>query len=343
MRSLAVLWVCIFLAACAAPRTQTVPDFNRIPELTPQAAVMEDGYVLPLTNWRPEAEPVAIVLGLHGFNDYRNAFKAPGEYLARHDMVLVAYDQRGFGETAQRGIWPGSARLARDAATIAELLCEKYPQQPLYLLGVSMGGAVAMHALRHTACVTGVILVAPAVWGWQTMPWWQKSLLWSMTHIAPGMTLTGEGLDITPSDNIEMLRALGRDPLVIKQTRVDAIYGLTNLMESAFRSGPCLVTASLFLYGEKDEIIPADPTCRLLASLPGDDTGRTRAVLYPDGYHMLLRDLQAVTVYRDIAAWISDPQAAMPSGMEIGPGSPRLQSLCRHSPDLGLEPAPVAE
>jgi hypothetical protein len=36
----------------------------------------------------------------------------------------------------------------------------------------------------------------------------------------PGLKVTGRGLGITPSDNLEMLRALGRDPLVIKETRI---------------------------------------------------------------------------------------------------------------------------
>ncbi len=330
MRSLSILWMCVCLSGCATPQIQGVSNITRIPELTPESAIMQDGYELPLTAWQPQGEPGSIVLALHGFNDYRNAFAAPGEFLADHGVLVVAYDQRGFGETAQRGIWPGGEQLAGDAATLSRLLCEKYPQQPLYLLGVSMGGAVVLQALQDIPCVKGIMLVAPAVWGWQTMPWWQSSLLWSMAHLMPGLELTGEGLEIMPSDNIEMLRALGRDPLVIKETRVDAIYGLTDLMAEAYLSGPDVTGMSLLLYGENDEIIPADPTCELLAGLPAGSDRRWRAVLYPDGYHMLLRDLQAGVVYRDMLAWLDNPAAGMPSGMEVNLQSRRLQTLCGH-------------
>jgi alpha-beta hydrolase superfamily lysophospholipase len=328
MRSLSILWMCVCLLGCATPRVQNITNITRIPELAPDSAIMQDGYVLPLTVWQPQGEPGSIVLALHGFNDYRNAFAAPGKFLAEHGVLVIAYDQRGFGETAQRGIWPGGEQLAGDAVTLSRLLCETYPQQPLYLLGVSMGGAVAINALRDSDCVKGIILVAPAVWGWQSMPWWQSSLLWSMAHISPGLTLSARGLDIVPSDNIEMLRALGRDPLVIKETRVDAIYGLTDLMEAAYLDGAGLGGASLLLYGEHDEIIPPDPTCKLLASLPGGSERRWRTVLYPDGYHMLLRDLQAEAVYRDTLAWLDNPAASLPSGMEVSLQSRRLQSLC---------------
>ena len=81
----------------------------------------------------------------------------------------------------------------------------------------------------------------------------------------PGLTLTGRGLKIKPSDNIAMLRALSRDPLVIKETRVDTIYGLVDLMDAALASAPLLDVPLLVMYGAKDEIVPqdADPAfCR---------------------------------------------------------------------------------
>lgn len=116
-----------------------------------------------------------------------------------------------------------------------------------------MGGAVVINAMTRPGkpAVAGVILAAPAVWGRDTMPWYQTSLLWTLYHTVPWMTLTGKGLKIMPSDNIEMLRALGRDPLVIKETRVDAIYGLTNLMDNALGAAEKLDDETLLLYGQK--------------------------------------------------------------------------------------------
>ena len=38
-----------------------------------------------------------------------------------------------------------------------------------------------------------------------------------------------------------------------------------------------------------------------------------RVVVYRDGYHMLLRDLQADLVHRDVAAWVADRRAPLPS------------------------------
>jgi acylglycerol lipase len=38
--------------------------------------------------------------------------------------------------------------------------------------------------------------------------------------------------------------------------------------------------------------------------------------VYPDGYHMLTRDLGARVVLEDMAAWLADPTAPLPSGHE---------------------------
>jgi len=288
---------------------------------------MADGYSLPVTVWGAGESPDAVILALHGFNDYRNAFSGPAHFFAANGIVTYAYDQRGFGETAQRGIWPANAVLETDAATMASLLCIRHPGLPLFLLGESMGGAVVINMQRDAPCIKGVVLVGPAVWGWQTMPFWQRHALRFAAHIVPGKTLTGEGLEIWPSDNVEMLRALGRDPLVIKATRIDALYGLTNLMETASLSSAGLATPTLILYGKNDEIIPHDPTCVMLNSLPATVT--TRFVLYPDGYHMLMRDLQASVVLLDVATWIRSQTAVLPSGHEVTTVSSEIQGLCQ--------------
>jgi acylglycerol lipase len=326
------LLVASCLASCATPRVQMNSSIAQPPRLAPDRVIMDDGYELPLTVWRPEAEPRAIALALHGFNDYRNAFSDVAPALTAAGIEVYAYDQRGFGETEERGIWPGSERLQQDAAITSELLCQQHPGLPLYLIGESMGGAVAMTMPENTAtsCVAGVVLVAPAVWGWRTMPLWQQSALWLAAHTWPAKKLTGKGLGIMASDNIEMLRAQGRNPLVIKETRIDTMYGLSELMESALLSSARLTTPALVLYGERDEIIPAQPVCEMLTSLPARQPASWRLVLYPEGYHMLTRDLQAAVVLEDMVAWLNNQQAALPSNLEVTTLAPRVQDLCSY-------------
>jgi len=285
---------------------------------------MPDGYVLPMKTWQSKHEPTAVVLAIHGFNDYSNAFDASARIFANNLITTYAIDQRGFGATEQHGVWAGYVTMQSDLISTVSLLCQKHAGLPLFVLGESMGGAVILSALQQLekTCVQGVILSAPAVWGWQAMPWWQTLPLRFLAHTMPQLTVTGEGLEIHPSDNVEMLRALGRDPLIIKETRIDAIYGLTDLMEVAMQNSAALKMPALILYGEHDEIIPPAPFCQMLDKLPNQITPHWRLMLYPDGYHMLLRDLQGEVVIQDIVAWIRDQTSRLPSGQEV------VQGIC---------------
>ena len=49
------------------------------------------------------------------------------------------------------GSGPGTWQLADDAAAASTLLRQRYPGVPLYILGESMGGAVAITAVTGTA------------------------------------------------------------------------------------------------------------------------------------------------------------------------------------------------
>jgi alpha-beta hydrolase superfamily lysophospholipase len=115
-----------------------------------------------------------------------------------------------------------------------------------------------------------------------------------------------------------MLRALGADPLVLKHPRTDTLAGVVDLMSAALARAPRLAVPALILYGENDEIVPRDAVASFVDSLPANARRQQRVALYSRGYHMLLRDLQGPTVLADVAAWIHDRRAELPSGADSG-------------------------
>lgn len=308
------LLVLAMLAGCAA-RTQPMGPAVQAPDLTGEALIAADGYGMPLRVWRPDGPARAAMVALHGFNDYSRAFDEAGQAWAAAGIATYAYDQRGFGATREPGIWPGTGTLVADARAAVDLVRARHPGLPVYLLGESMGGAVAIAALGSDdpPPVAGAILVAPAVWGRADMGAVERLGLWWARHVTPGLTVTGRGLDITPSDNRAMLQRMSRDPLVIKATRLDTLSGLVDLMDHAIAETADLAVPVLVLYGENEEVLPEASIDRLIRRLPA--VPRTVA-FYPSGYHMLLRDRQAALVVRDIAAWIGDQYARLPSGAD---------------------------
>jgi len=355
-RTLACLLLLLLAAGCAPRVIGAGPATQPARLVDDWIAVMPDGAELPLEIWRPaetsgdgsedEATPPrtrAAVVALHGFGDYGNAFRDLAPALARAGVAVYVIDQRGFGEAPHPGYWAGAEAMAGDALTLARLAradqaARGRPDLPVYLLGESMGGAVAMLAaarqdedqqLRDPP-VSGLILSAPAVWGRDWMPAHQRAGLWLGVRLFPWLPLNPSGLGIRPTDNIQALRELSRDPLFRKTPRVDLVHGLVDLMDAAQAAAPGLTLPILVLYGDRDEVVPRPPTCALLERLPTDPR-RWRVVLVEGGYHMLFRDLDGDRVIADIAAWARDPEAPLPSGDERDPaaaGETGLRQFC---------------
>ncbi len=332
IRRMSLTCCLVMLSACASPKIVESPDPSDRPvTLGLDQAQMDDGYRLPIRVWSAGDDPPIVLLGLHGFNDYANAFAPIGRDLAQVGITTYAVDQRGFGATAQPGRWHGSNRLAADLRNLVDQLRARHPNARVYVAGESMGGAVILTAMGQGALpVEGVILIAPAVWSRDTMPWYQRLALDAAVRTLPWLKLTGEGIRLSPSDHIEMLRAMGQDPLVIKATRVDALWGITDLMDRAQASAGRLQTPALLLYGEQDEIIPRNAFCRFVEKLPSEDPDLT-FVLYQRGWHMLPRDRQGARVRDDIASWLQDREAPLPSGEETTPNGKRASAFCERT------------
>jgi len=277
------------------------------------ALVMSDGTKLALRSWLPNNAPEAVVLALHGINDYGGAYALPGPYLAGRGIAVYACDQRGFGASPTRGLWPGSEQLAADAREAVRLIGERHPGLPIYLLGESMGGAVAVLAASEGKLpgIEGLILVAPAVWGGRHFSRLFRGALNVGDTVAPGLALSGRLSGVTFSDNREVLANLRKDPLVIQKSRIDSLDGVVKLMDEALEASSGLDLPILLLYGLKDEVVPKDALCDFMTRTKEEP----RAAFYPEGYHLLLRDTQRERGLDDIVSWINDPADPLPSGL----------------------------
>ena len=315
-RSLTIAFISLLTAyslcvSQAFASEKTIPT-NLLPS-SPTYFNTADGSSLAARVWS-HSKPQHIVLGVHGFNDYSKSFERLAQHLlAETQATVYAYDQRGFGSNPQPGVWPGSEELINNLRHIAAQLRERHPGLPLTVIGESMGGAVVLIAASETPGLAAdqLILKAPAVWGAQSMPLYQRLSLYTMNLIAPEMSFTGRGLSslgIRPTDDPEVSRDLSRDPLVIKATRVSSLAGLTEIMGRAQTLTTLPPQRTLLLYGLRDKIIPQQPVCDWLTNLNSAASVplRTDVVIYKEGWHMLTRQLNARETLEDLAHWIQN-------------------------------------
>ncbi|MET0182793.1 MAG: alpha/beta fold hydrolase [Caulobacterales bacterium] len=315
-----VIAVLALIAACAptvqtasrTPRDFAGPAFD----VAHNQFKTFDGTRLGLSAWLPpqSVETWGVVIGLHGMNDYGRTFEEAGSWFAERGVATFAYDARGHGRSPNRGVWGGEHLMTEDLRTAVAVARRAYPNATITVVGESMGAATAIAAFGSEAPpgADRVVLVAPAVWGWSSLPDLYALTLRIGAHLIPHRSVTAPrsvAVKHQPSDNIEMLRRLGRDQNMIFETRIDAVYGLVNLMEAASEKSARVNTPALFMYGAHDTMIPRAAAIAAAQSMPPS----TRTAYYPDGWHMMLRDLQAPVVFEDILAFMRDSAAPLPS------------------------------
>ncbi len=299
IKSFAALIAAVSVSACVS--FPDAPPAQFAPRIEADGLHSIDGAVLGLQRWEAP-EPRAIIIALHGMNDYSHMFSGPADYWVQHGVTTYALDQRGFGRSPAFGHWAGEETMVADLRAAIEAARDKHPGLPVFVAGHSMGAGVIIAAEAESPLgADGLILAAPGVWGGRALPIPYRISANVAAVFAPGKTLSGERVQRRATDNTEILREMWADPLVIKETRVDAILGVTRVMGAAYNNADEVRSDILFLMGEKDEIIPLKAMENTAMRLSGDITFRR----YPDGWHMLFRDLQAPVVWRDVADWVS--------------------------------------
>ncbi|MCS7269098.1 MAG: alpha/beta fold hydrolase [Geminicoccaceae bacterium] len=299
----AVLILLAILGACAvAPRTPAPVPPERV--------------------WAPADPPRAVLVALHGFGDHKDAFAALGLWLAARGYRFVAFDQPGFGEQPDRLFWPGTETLVATARAVLARERAQLPDRPLFLLGESMGAAVALLVATDPDAppLDGLVLVAPAVWGGEALPGLFRAAAKALAAILPWLRLSGRGLPVQPAEDPDVVRALARDPLHIGEPRADAVAGLVALMDAARATGPRLRTPVLMVVPGRDSIVP---TRVQLSFAPTIASERCLLLVYPRARHLILRDRGREEVFEDLRAWLEGGAIASERARDCREAEPR--------------------
>lgn len=294
--------VTVALVASAVLRPRDIPRRRRhSPVLAADHLSTGDGARLPLSSWLPETPPVAVILGLHGYGDYREAFRLAARWLAPRGVAVYAYDQRGFGETERRGYWPGAEALIDDCAEAVRVLRDAHPGLPLAVLGESMGGSVALAGIGsgRVVGVDRLIVAAPGVRGGVPLRQLHDLALRLGALALPWLAIELRRGGRPWLDPEESSR-LADDPLILRHLSVGTYDGLIELANRATADADRELPPTLLLYGELDATVPRVAIDDLALGL--GDRGTLR--LYPERHHLLLHEADSEEVFADCLSWL---------------------------------------
>lgn len=300
----------MLLAACGQTRSDIAPTITD-PRIEGERYVASDGLVMPLSLWQPAGPMRAVVVAVHGMNDYRQAWARPATIWAEHGVMTYAYDQRGFGGAGQRGAWYGGETLAEDLVGVVRVVRARHPGLPIFVIGESMGSAVAILAATRPDMpdLAGVVLSAPAIWSPSLKQTMVRGFAAAASLVLPDITLPPRRGLTSSSDDPAVMAQLHADPMIIHDTRLQTLAGVVELMEQARQRGHDLRQPVMILYGDDDAQVYRAGVADLATALP-----KSTVALYPAGRHLLFRSLNGVVPAKDVLSWMTHPQQPLPSG-----------------------------
>ncbi len=278
------------------------------------AFAASDGAEVPYRLWLPKAEPRGAILLLHGCCDYSGAFDDIAPKLVKRGFACLAYDQRGFGATASRGQWTSQDRIVADAAEAITFFRTRIPNGlPLFIIGESMGGSVAVHAAasHRDLGIAGLVLVAPGALA-STLRHTLYNLTMRVLRFFAGQSeLVVERTNGDELSAAAAIRLMG-DPMVMQAIRADLLAGVIAMGYAAVGAAAKVSVPTLTLAATKDDVVRELCVRQLHENLAGEKSWSA----IKDAPHLLLHWRRGNVVLRRVRRWIDQrmaPRAADPS------------------------------
>lgn len=211
--------------------------------------------------------PKAVLICIHGLGLHSGYYEALGKALSQRGVSVVAMDVRGFGEWAstrdKQSMQIDDA--VDDAVDLTHALKQLNPNVPIFLLGESMGGAIALRAAK-TADVVGVISSVPAADRYNAFKT-KMRVAWHV--IKAGNSLYDVRRDVV--DRVSHDEALREswecDRLAKLQYAPTQLIGFNRFMKQNLREASAISRPVLITQGDRDELVKADSTIKLFRAI----------------------------------------------------------------------------
>jgi alpha-beta hydrolase superfamily lysophospholipase len=232
--------------------------------------------IVPCRAWVPKnAQPKVVLLCVHGLGLNSESYTDFGQQMQKAGIAVFAVDVRGFGTWMK---FKGKATCnfkscISDVQQALQVLHAAYPDKPIFLLGESMGGAIALHiAAEHQDLIDGLISSVPSGDRFHT----KKNDLTVALHL---VTLRGnKPIDVgtkvieEATKDSSMRAKWAEDPFDRLQLSSKELMQFQKFMNENHEYAKSIdKTPVLFLVGLMDNLVKPQGTIDLYNEIPDED------------------------------------------------------------------------
>lgn len=252
-------------------------------------------------SWHPDGEIEAIIALVHGLGAHGSIFGNLVKFFSDRGLAVYGFDLRGHGRSpGQRGYINSWSEFREDLSAFLQLIITKEDRLPLFLLGQSLGGTIALdYALHYPALLQGLILLSPALKvGISPL----KSILGRIfSQLIPRFSLD-TGLDLAAgSRDPQVVAAYARDSLRHTRGTARLATEFAQTVNWIEVHASKLRVPLLIMHGGADIVTLPESSRHLFENITFADKEIRE---YPESYHELHNDLDCQEVFADIDNWL---------------------------------------
>ena len=262
-----------------------------------------DGLTIHHQSWLPDGDPKAVVMLVHGLGEHSGRYGHVAGRLISAGYAVHALDHRGHGKSEGKRVYVKSYdEFMADLIQFRAHIESEHPGRPLFILGHSMGGNLAVgHVLDHQDGVAGLALSGPALAVSDALSPVQIKIFKLIAKIAP--SVRPEGLDASAiSRDQSVVDAYSADPLVYTGKMSAGIgAALINAMERFPARYPSLKLPLLIMHGTDDRLADISGSKALEAGAVNADV---TSHYYEGLFHEIFNEPEQAQVLDDLVSWL---------------------------------------
>ncbi len=262
-----------------------------------------DGVKLYYQVWRPDGTPKAVVQIVHGFAEHGGRYLNVTNELVPRGYVIYADDHRGHGKSEGVQLYVKKFQnFIEDEKKLFDLISEKEPDLPHFILGHSMGSTISeLFAVAYPEKIKGLVLGGVAIQV-ASIRGIRKGLVKFLSLVAPKMRMT---VDLAPhlSHDPEVVKAYREDPLVYKRPTMKLASEFANGVAKARKVLGQIKIPTLVQSGSEDKEMLGAAKFKDLLTMD-DKTIKIYDGLYHEVYNEVEKDRKIVL--KDLGDWLDN-------------------------------------
>ena len=258
---------------------------------------------LAIYDWpAPDGPPRGRVLLVHGLGEHMGRYAHVAEQLRSWGFTVRGYDHYGHGRSAgPRGDMVNARGLMGDLACMIDVTRQLSLAQdkPLILLGHSLGGLIAAHAVAtQLRPVDGLVLSSPALA--TSANFVQKMLLAVLPQLAPHLCVDNGLKAHFVARDAQVVQAYLADPLVHRRISAGLAQWIMTQAPLTLAQATQWRVPTLLMFAQDDHLVDPAGSAQFAALAPDCLSSRC----FEGMYHEIFNDPDKALVFDCLKAWL---------------------------------------